>query len=141
MTNPGEDQFPATYPQDKQRCTRQAPCKKAEGLIKQLPCYKKTESLICRKQSPCKKAGCLQCNKPENGTHHVRDLSQELGFTPKSKPSTKPTSPPDHNFHTLTERFQQAFLENEMEDIKQYTYTGQPAQISSNLTELNCSTS
>ena len=50
-----EGPFPATTPQDEQRCTRLTSCQKAEFLI---------------------------CNQPVTGTNHVRNLSQELGTTP-----------------------------------------------------------
>ena len=82
--------FPATTPQDKQRCTRTTGCQKTE---------------------------CLSCHPPGTGTNHVRNLSQELGTTPTPK-KTKPTAPAYHIISILTEEFEQAFLDNEAEDIK-----------------------
>ena len=97
--------FPATTPQDEQRCTRLTSCKKAE---------------------------CLTCNKSGTGTHHVRDLSQELDgtvthndrelsqeleTTPPKKIS-KPLAPPDHVISSITTDFQQAFLDDDLEEIK-----------------------
>ena len=98
--------FPATTPQDKQRCTRLTGSKKAE---------------------------CLTCNKSRTGTHHVRDLSQELDgtvthnerelsqeleTTPPPKKIFKPPAPPDHVISSITADFQQAFLDNDLEEIK-----------------------
>ena len=62
----------------------------------------------------CMQAGCLTCYKHENGTHPNQDLSQNLGSTPK----TKPTAPPDHIISVITEDFQQALLDNDMEEIQ-----------------------
>ena len=86
-----EGPFPATTPQDKQRCTRLTGCQKAE---------------------------CLTCNQPGTRTNHIRNLSQELGNTPPPKKLSKPRAPADHIISTLTEDFEQAFLDNEAEDIK-----------------------
>ena len=85
-----EGPFPATTPQDKQRCTRTTGCQKTE---------------------------CLSCHPPGTGTNHIRNLSQELGTTPTPKRTTKPPAPPDHFISTFTEEFQQALLADNMEDI------------------------
>ena len=86
-----EGPFPATTPQDKQRCTRTTGCQKTE---------------------------CLFCYPPGTGTNHVRNLSQELGTTPTSKKTTKPPAPANHIISLLTEEFEQAFLDDETEDVK-----------------------
>ena len=98
--------FPGTTPQDDQRCMRLTGCKKAE---------------------------CLTCNKPGTGTHHVQDLSQELDGTvthndwelsqeietaPPPKNTTKPPAPSDHIFSSITADLQQAFLDNDLEEIE-----------------------
>ena len=84
MTDTQEDLFPALTSQDGQKCLR---------------------------HSPCRQAACLTCYPPETGSHHVRDLSQDLGTSPgsKTKPTTKPTAPPDHIISVITEDFKQAF--------------------------------
>ena len=85
-----EQPFPATTPQDDQRCTRTTGCQKTE---------------------------CLVCHPPGTGTNHVRNLSQELGTTPTPK-KTKPTAPADHIFSILTEEFEQAFMDNDTVEIE-----------------------
>ena len=91
MANTEEEQpFPATTPQDDQRCTRTTGCQKTE---------------------------CLVCHPPGTGTNHVRNLSQELGTTPTPK-KTKPTAPADHIFSILTEEFKQALLDEQAEEVK-----------------------
>ena len=79
------------------------------------------------------KAECLTCNKSGTGTHHGRDLSQELngtvthndqelslelGTTPPSKKTTKPSAPPDHILSSLTADLQQAVLDDDLEEIQ-----------------------
>ena len=88
-------------------------------------------SRSCRRQTPCKKANCPICSEPVPGTHHVRDLSQELETTPPSKKLSKPPALADHIFSTLTEEFKQAFLTTKQKISKlsstQMTSSGQPA--------------
>ena len=108
MDNTGKDgSFPEVKtPQDDQRCTRLTGCKKAE---------------------------CLTCNKSGTGTHHVQDLSQELegtvthidrelsqelGTTPPPKKTTKPPAPPNHIFSSITADLQQAFLDDDLDEIQ-----------------------
>ena len=52
--------------------------------------------------------------KPENETIPAQDLSQDMGSAPK----TKPTAPPDHIISVITEDFQQAFFDDDMEEIQ-----------------------
>ena len=92
MTDTEEDQFFSVItPKDNQRCTRQTGCKRAEYLI---------------------------CNEPGTGTHHVRDVYQELETTPPPKQTTRPPAPPDHTIFFLSADFQQAFLDNDLEEIQ-----------------------
>ena len=63
--------------------------------------------------------GGLFCNQPETGIHHVWNLSQDLGLTPKSKPASRPTAPPNHIVSILTKHFGQAVLDKDIEDLGQ----------------------
>ena len=90
-----EGPFPATTPQGEQRCMRLTGCQKAE---------------------------CLTCNQSGTGTNHVWNLSQELGTTPPPK-KTKPPAPADHIISILMEEFEQAFLDDETEDVKFHPQT------------------
>ena len=80
-----EGPFPATTPQDEQRCTRTTGCQKAE---------------------------CLSCNQPGTKTNHIRNLSQELGTIPTPKKTSKPPAPADHIISILTEEFEQAIMDD-----------------------------
>ena len=85
-----EGSFPAMTPLDDKKCTRLTGCKKAE---------------------------CFTCNKSGTGTHHVWDLSQELGTTPPPKKTTKPPAPPDRIF-SITADLQQAVLDDDLKEIQ-----------------------
>ena len=92
----------------------------------------------CTRLTGCQKAECLTCNQSGTGTHHVRDLSQELGTTPPPKKLSKPPTPADHIISTLTEGSEQAFLDNKAENIKallhHYDLFGPSTRTFSNLT-------
>ena len=60
----------------------------------------------------CKRAECFTWN------HHVRDLSQELETTPPPKKNTRPPAPPDNTISFLSLEFQQAFLDNNLDEIQ-----------------------
>ena len=70
------------------------------------------------RQTSCKKANCPICSEPTPGTHHVRDLTQELETTPPPKKFSKPHAPPDHIFSTFLEELQQAIINNKLDKIQ-----------------------
>ena len=75
-------------------------------------------SRSCTRTTQCKQADCPICSEPIPGTHHVRDLTQELETTPPPRKYSKPPAPPDHNISLITAELQQACLDDDLEDIK-----------------------
>ena len=71
------------------------------------------DSRSCTRQT-CRKANCSTCSESTPGTHHVRDLTQELETTPPPKKFSKPPAPPDHIFSIFAEDLQQAVIDNKL---------------------------
>ena len=74
-------------------------------------------------------------------THHVRDLTQELGATPKVNPITKPPAPHGHIIHDQVKSFQNAILNNNLKIYKRSLINSNssqpPALITSTMTVPN----
>ena len=61
-------------------------------------------SRSCTRQMSCKKANCPIYSKPIPGTHHVRNLTQELETIPPPKKISKPPAPLHHRPSTSLPR-------------------------------------
>ena len=100
-------------------------------------------SRSCTRQTQCKQANCPGCSTPIIGNNHVRDLSQKMNTTPPPKRLTKPPAPPDHIISSISEDFQQAFIDNELDQIQDLLeayklhVVPHPDYLKFNLSELN----
>ena len=73
-----------------------------------LPATTPQEGPKCLSHSPCIQPACLTCFPSTTGDHHEQDLPQ----------TNKPTAPPDHIISTISEDFQQDFINNNLDEIQ-----------------------
>ena len=96
-------------------CTRQTPCGKQSCLTCSFPAD--SNSVPCTMQNPWAKQTCFTCLSPTD-SNNIQNLTTALNTTWHTSIATQPAPPADHWISDLTLSFQNAFLLNNLDDLK-----------------------